>query len=110
MSASQGSMWNRSERDTASLRETLDCVPDACVYRKGELVALVFCDGRKESAWHLYLAVHGGARPPGLEELLEAREVLLPNIQDLAITPCQGLGIPVLHLAELREGWGMRLQ
>lgn len=102
-----GSTWNRSEKDTASLRETVDCAPDACVFRKGELVALVFCDAKRPvNSWHLYLAVDGGQRTPTIDEIIDAREVLLPGIEDYAVTLCKGLDLPVLHLWELREpGW-----
>lgn len=101
--------WLRSEHETASLRETLDCAPDACVFRRGDLMAVVFCDDQEPNAWHMYLAAKNGKRIPKLDEIIEARDELLPGIEDFAVAPVPGIGIPVLHLVELREGTIRRL-
>ena len=93
--------WLRSEKDTDTLRRAVDCSPDACVFRKGELIALVYCDTKEPFGWHLYLAVHKGKRLPKLEEVIEAREALLPGIEDFAVNAPQDLGIPVFHVSEL---------
>ena len=95
------SSWQRSESDTSTLRQAIDCQPDACVYRRKDMLALVFVDDHEPNSWHLYLAVMGGKRLPTLDELLDARLQLLPGIDDFAIATASGLDFPVLHLWEL---------
>lgn len=97
--------WRRSEHETASLRETIDCPPESCVFRRKDLVALVYCD---DHAWHLFLVAVKGKRVPGLGEMIEAREALLPGIEDFAVTYAKEFAIPVLHLVELREPGSIR--
>ena len=94
------STWEHSPHDTQALRGTDALSPEATVYRKDDLVAVIFCgeDGG-EMCWHLY--VSGGKRTPTHHEVLEARQMLLPNIEDFWIARPQWLQHTV-HLAELR--------
>ena len=80
-------MWLQSETETAELRETVECPPEACVYRNGKLMALVYCEAQGEAPrrWHLFVACQ--ERPPEMDEVLDARAELLPHIDDFAVTP-----------------------
>ena len=81
-------MWQPSERETAELRETVECPPEATVYRNGKLMALLYREAEaneQHPRWHLYVSCQ--TRPPLMAEVLDARAALLPDIDDFAITP-----------------------
>lgn len=100
--------WVRSERDTQEMRESIDCPPDTVVYHQHDLKALVIFgdrDGQGER-WHLYLA--SAKRAPTTDELLDARQELLPGIDDYDYAPDPEGGSHCLHLWELFatcRGW-----
>lgn len=97
------SAWQLSERDTSQLRAALDCPPDACVYRSDTgLSAILYCQvGRNFTAWHLFVSGHH--RMPAIEELLDAKAVLLPGIDDWQIeAPVPALRF-VVHMIEVPE-------
>jgi hypothetical protein len=99
-------MWQQSEQDTRELRAAVDCPLDACVYRNGDLMALVYCQpgGADERArWHLYVASH--VRMPEMSEVLDARQELLPNISNYVVTPEPTMHNGV-HVCELPGGNG----
>lgn len=96
--------WRLLERDTSKLRAEVDCPPDACVYRnEAGLTAIVYCQvGRNFTAWHLY--VSGPLTMPAIEDLLDARAVLLPGIDQWQIeAPMPGMH-NVIHMIEVPEG------
>ena len=96
--------WRLSEKDTAALRETVYCPPDACVYRSEHgLLAVMYVQVlRNGTMWHLYISgAHG--RMPAIEDLLDARATLLPGIEDWQIeAPTPGMG-NVVHMMEVPE-------
>lgn len=97
--------WKLSEEDTRELRAESGCPLDACIYVRADLKALVFCD--PEPRWHLYLA--SANRMPEKAEVLEAREYLLPVIQDWDFKRDLDHGEYCIHLWELFD-WRERLQ
>ena len=102
-------MWQQSERETAELRETVECPPEACVYRNGDLMALVYreAEANAPSRWHLYVSCH--KRPPEMDEVLDAKHELLPTVDDYAVTPEPTLRHTV-HIWELVEAPPRRQQ
>lgn len=97
------SAWRRSDRDTEDLRATVDCPPDASVYKSEHgLMAIVYCYvGRTYTAWHLW--VSGKHRMPAVEDLLDARATLLPGIDGWTIeAPIPGM-LNVVHMIEVPE-------
>ena len=95
--------WRLSEKDTAELRATIDCPPDARVWRNAAgLTAVAYVQvGRNFTAWHLF--VSGKHRMPAIEDLLDARAQLLPGIDNWQVeAPSPGLGYCV-HLIEVPE-------
>ena len=96
--------WYSSEKDTADLRAALDCPPEACVYtNEMGLMAVVYCQvGRSFTAWHLFVSGQKH-RMPAIEEVLDAIHVLLPGIEDWAITVPLELGRYVVHVVEVPE-------
>ena len=97
--------WRLLEQETRELRAEAEGQIDACVYARGDLKALVYCDG--EPRWHLYLA--SADRLPQREELLAARQALLPVIQDWDFKRDPDHGAFCIHLWELFD-WQERLQ
>jgi hypothetical protein len=97
--------WIRSVAETAVLRAASDGPPDPTVFRRDDMLALVFCSEVEPHNWHLYLAVRQGKRTPTLPELMDARAQLLPNIEDFGVdgltNTVHGIAFPVLHLFEL---------
>ena len=96
--------WYRSEKDTADLRSALDCPPEASVYTNGAgLMAVVYCQvGNSFTAWHLFVSAKAH-RMPAIEDVLDAIHVLLPGIEDWAITVPVELGSHVVHVVEVPE-------
>lgn len=96
--------WTRSEKDTSELRSMVDCPPEACVYRKNDLMAVIYCEADSDARvtvtrWHLYIA--GSRRMPEMAEVLDARQELLPGIDDYAITPAPEYAHNCVHVWEL---------
>ena len=75
--------WELSEIDTHEMRKAPDAVPDARAYRNGELRAVVFTDA--SGGWVLAVVGRRALRIPTLEEVLDAKQQLLPNIENFAI-------------------------
>lgn len=109
------STWFLSQTETEKLRRAPDAPPDSTVYRREDLIAMVYSD--PEGYWHLLLGVDGNTREPEIGELLEARAVLLHGIEHWEIrggkflieagkiaSPPRWLpDVPCFHLKELRD-------
>lgn len=95
--------WQLSERDTAKLRAEIDCPPDAAVYRnEAGLTAIVYCQvGHNFTAWHLFVSHRH--RIPAIEDCLDARAALFPNIEEWQVeAPTHGM-FNVVHMIEVPE-------
>lgn len=98
--------WILSESETRSLREAPDGPVEATVFRREDLIALVYCDP-ENGLWNLLLSVKHNRRDPQLVELLQARECLLPGIENFTIAPKSASSpqkwMPDTHLFHLVE-------
>lgn len=94
--------WVRSEKDTAALRAEIDCPPEATVYKNSAgLMAVIYClVGRTYTKWHLYLS--GKHRTPAIEELLDCRQALLPEIAEWELRTEDDMPF-VIHIVEVPE-------
>jgi hypothetical protein len=98
--------WVLSASETEQLRAAPDAPSNAGVYRKRDLIALVYVD-TDTKLWNMLLSVARNARDPALHELLEARLSLLPTIESFQIAPKSAASptkwLPNVHLFHLTE-------
>lgn len=96
--------WERSEEETREIQAEAGCPVDACIYHQGDLRALVLYVDRDGQGmrWHLYLA--SAVRMPEPDELLAARQALLPGIERFDYEPDEETGPNCIHLWELSPG------
>lgn len=98
--------WFLSENETRELREANDGPNEASVFRRRDLIALVYCDA-DSGLWNLLLSVQHNKRDPELGELLQAREYLLPGIENFTVAPKTASSpqkwLPNVHLFHLVE-------
>lgn len=100
--------WILSETETRALREAHDAPTEPTLFRKDDLIAMVYCTPN-DGLWHLLLAVKHNVRLPDLYELLEAQRSLLPGIDNFTVSAANVMEherewhppVPVFHLAEL---------
>lgn len=103
------SAWIQSDNETRHLREAHDAPSEATVFRKGDLVAMTYCD--RDGLWHLLLSVKHSKRVPEFVEVLQARQALLPGVENFQVTAGTVIEtgrswlppVPLFHVIELPE-------
>lgn len=102
--------WFLSENETRRLRAEQTEMIDPCVYRRGDLIAIVSHDA--EGYWHLGLGVYRNSREPTIGELLDARAALLHGVSTFTVEAGTIAGkvkwlpaVPCFHLKELHHAY-----
>lgn len=77
--------WILSVLETEQLRKAKDGFPEASLYRRDDLVALVYRNPSRDDVWHLMLSVRAGVRDPEIVEAMQAIGALLPPLDHLVM-------------------------
>lgn len=101
--------WILSETETKALRDAHDAPSEATIFRRADLIAMIYCD--PDGRWHLLLSVKHNERRPELEDVLDACRSLLPGIPQFDLEagiaierePAWSPPVPILHLIEQRD-------
>lgn len=77
--------WILSVTETGQLRQEHDSYPDCSLYRRDDLIALVYREGDKPTVWHLMLSVVRNERDPEMADVIDAMSTLLPALKTCVV-------------------------